>query len=80
MTVEGLGEGVKKGLLHLQVLAVHPEFHRKGLGAALVNEMVKQVRALVPIGFAFGLLQYLILFRLTPRANRHVWRQPRIPT
>ncbi|KAF8610379.1 hypothetical protein BDV93DRAFT_517508 [Ceratobasidium sp. AG-I] len=44
-TVEGLGEGVKKGLLHLQVLAVHPEFQRRGLGAALVNEMVKRTDA-----------------------------------
>ncbi|KAG8738714.1 hypothetical protein FRC11_001192, partial [Ceratobasidium sp. 423] len=35
LTNEGLGEGIKKGLLHLQLLGVHPDFHRRGLGKAL---------------------------------------------
>jgi ribosomal protein S18 acetylase RimI-like enzyme len=40
---DGLGEGVKKGLLHLQVLGVHPEFRQKGIGKVLVRHMLKQV-------------------------------------
>lgn len=42
LTKEGLGEGVKKDLLHLQVLGVHPEFHQKGIGKTLVRYMLKQ--------------------------------------
>ncbi|CAE6423227.1 unnamed protein product [Rhizoctonia solani] len=42
LTVDGLGEGVKKGLLHLQVLGVHPNFHRRGVGKALVGYMLAQ--------------------------------------
>ncbi|CAE6455048.1 unnamed protein product [Rhizoctonia solani] len=42
LTVEGLGEGVKKELLHLQVLGVHPDFYRRGVGKALVRYMLTQ--------------------------------------
>ncbi|KAJ1310036.1 hypothetical protein OPQ81_006789 [Rhizoctonia solani] len=42
LTTEALGAGVKKGLLHLQVLGVHPDFHRKGVGRALVQYMLEQ--------------------------------------
>ncbi|CAE6518746.1 unnamed protein product [Rhizoctonia solani] len=40
LTTEGLGEGVKKGLLHLQVLGIHPDFQRRGVGKALVRYML----------------------------------------
>ncbi|CUA68942.1 hypothetical protein RSOLAG22IIIB_13864 [Rhizoctonia solani] len=42
LTVEGLGEGTKKEILHLQVLGVHPDFHRRGVGTALVRHMLVQ--------------------------------------
>ncbi|KAH7340620.1 hypothetical protein B0J17DRAFT_626981 [Rhizoctonia solani] len=42
LTVEGLGEGVKKGILHLQILGVHPDFHRRGVGKALVHYMLAE--------------------------------------
>ncbi|KAF8610378.1 hypothetical protein BDV93DRAFT_14533 [Ceratobasidium sp. AG-I] len=40
LTRDGLGEGTKKGLLHLSLLGVHPDFQRKGLGIALVRHML----------------------------------------
>ncbi|CAE6523670.1 unnamed protein product [Rhizoctonia solani] len=42
LTVEGLGEGVKKEMLHLQILAVHPDFYRRGVGKTLVRHMLAQ--------------------------------------
>ncbi|CAE6484565.1 unnamed protein product [Rhizoctonia solani] len=42
LTVEGLGEGVKKDILHLQILGVHPDFHRRGVGKALVSHMLAE--------------------------------------
>ncbi|KAG8709008.1 hypothetical protein FRC08_018589 [Ceratobasidium sp. 394] len=39
---QGLGEGVKKDLFHLQVLGVHPDFQRRGLGSALVKHTLDQ--------------------------------------
>ncbi|CAE6484340.1 unnamed protein product [Rhizoctonia solani] len=42
LTVEGLGEGTKKEILHLQVLGVHPDFHRRGVGKALARHMLVQ--------------------------------------
>ena len=49
LTHDGLGEGTKKGLLHLQVLGVHPDFQRKGLGVALVRHMLDPVRLMTKI-------------------------------
>jgi ribosomal protein S18 acetylase RimI-like enzyme len=43
LTDDGLGEGTKKGLLHLQILGIHPEFQRRGLGLALVKHRLNQV-------------------------------------
>ncbi|KAF8744648.1 Acetyltransferase (GNAT) family, partial [Rhizoctonia solani] len=45
LTLDGLGEGVKKGLFHLQVLGVHPNFHRRGVGRALIDYMLPQIDA-----------------------------------
>lgn len=42
MTKDGLGEGTKKELLHLQKLGVHPEFHGRGIGKMLVRNMLDQ--------------------------------------
>ncbi|KAG8738381.1 hypothetical protein FRC12_016784 [Ceratobasidium sp. 428] len=42
LTDEGLGEGTKKDLLHLQVLGVHPDFQRCGVGSALVKYLLNQ--------------------------------------
>ncbi|QRV86404.1 GNAT family acetyltransferase [Ceratobasidium sp. AG-Ba] len=42
LTDEGLGEGNKHNLLHLQVLGVHPGFQRQGLGSALVKHRLSQ--------------------------------------
>jgi ribosomal protein S18 acetylase RimI-like enzyme len=44
LTADGLGEGIKKQIFHLQVLGVHPSYHRMGVGKALVNYMLVQVR------------------------------------
>ncbi|QRW27053.1 Reverse transcriptase (RNA-dependent DNA polymerase) [Rhizoctonia solani] len=38
---EGLGDGAKKNLLHLQVIGTHPEF-QKGIGKAMVKHMLAQ--------------------------------------
>ncbi|KAG8714434.1 hypothetical protein FRC11_008474 [Ceratobasidium sp. 423] len=51
LTNEGLGEGIKKGLLHLQLLGVHPDFHRRGLGKAL-NENLHSFMQSDPTGVA----------------------------
>ncbi|CEL56836.1 hypothetical protein RSOLAG1IB_12026 [Rhizoctonia solani AG-1 IB] len=43
LTADGLGEGIKKQIFHLQVLGVHPSYHRMGVGKALVNYMLVQI-------------------------------------
>ncbi|GAB1517297.1 hypothetical protein RhiTH_000343 [Rhizoctonia solani] len=40
---EGLGDGAKKNLLHLQVIGTHPEFQQQGIGKAMVKHMLAQV-------------------------------------
>lgn len=49
LTKNGLGEGAKKGLLHLQVLGVHPDFHQKGIGKRLVRYTLEQVSTFIAI-------------------------------
>ncbi|CAE6338252.1 unnamed protein product [Rhizoctonia solani] len=39
---EGLGDGAKKNLLHLQVIGTHPEFQQQGIGKAMVKHMLAQ--------------------------------------
>jgi GNAT superfamily N-acetyltransferase len=44
LTTSALGEGAKKASWHLQQFSVLPEYHRRGLGKALVEVVEKQVR------------------------------------
>jgi GNAT superfamily N-acetyltransferase len=46
LTTSALGEGAKKASWHLQQFSVLPEYHRRGLGKALVEVVEKQVRLL----------------------------------
>ncbi|CEL56837.1 hypothetical protein RSOLAG1IB_12027 [Rhizoctonia solani AG-1 IB] len=43
LTREGLGDGVKKELLHLQVIGTHPKFQQRGVGKAMIRHMLSQV-------------------------------------
>lgn len=42
LTNEGLGEGVNKASLYLEMLGVHPEYQHKGIGTALVRYTLEQ--------------------------------------
>lgn len=42
LTQDGLGDGVKKASLHLQILGVLPEYRQKGTGRALAKHMLEQ--------------------------------------